>query len=392
MRICSPTCLLSIALILLKLGIFSTLAAQQSTSPSVSIISESPFTGKIIRNKVRLRLQPSLEGTIIRELNKGELLLIVGEEDEFYSVRPPQDIKAYVFRTYVLDNNVEGKHVNVRLSPDLEAPVIAQLNHGEHIEGVISPLNSKWLEIHPPQSAKFYVCKEFVEKIGPAAKLAEMQKRNIDVQNLLESAEEISRSELQKPYAEIHIDLPVENLNRIVQHYSDFPDQVAKAKELLNFIRDSYLQKKLAFLEAKAQASNLATPNLPIQNLSIVHIPDHEPNPEPIDGKVAAWIPIEKGYYDTWAKNQGGSMKDFYLHQRNEAVVMSGIVEPYIRHIRNKPGDYILIAKNTRLPSAYLYSTKVDLSSKIGQEVTIVAAPRPNNNFAHPAYFVLSLE
>lgn len=173
------------------------------TTPPVLEQKFTPFTGKIIRNKVRLRLQPNLEGTIIRELDKGELLLVIGEDEDFYLVRPPQDIKAYVFRTYVLDNVVEGKHVNVRLYPELEAPVLGQLNQGETINGVISPLNSKWLEILPPQTAKFYVCKEFMEKIGSAEKLVDIQKRNKEVQSLFETSEEITRLELQKPFTEI---------------------------------------------------------------------------------------------------------------------------------------------------------------------------------------------
>ncbi|MGK3946699.1 hypothetical protein ABK046_51100, partial [Streptomyces caeruleatus] len=80
----------------------------------------------------------------LRELNKDDLLVIVSEKDDFYGIQVPQDIKAFVYRTFVLDNVVEGNHVNIRLEPTLEAPVIAQLNSGERVDGVISPLNSKW--------------------------------------------------------------------------------------------------------------------------------------------------------------------------------------------------------------------------------------------------------
>lgn len=345
------------------------------------------FTGKIIRNKVRLRLNPSLDGTIIRELDRGEMLLVIGEADEFYSVKPPQGIKAYVFRTFILDNTVEGKHVNVRLSPDLEAPIIAQFNSGDHIVGTISPLNSKWLEIDPPESVKFFVCKEYVENIGGPHRLTELQKRNQEVQDLVETAEEISQMELQKPFIEIHIEKAIDNINRVIAHYSDFPEQVARAKEQLNLIQDTYLRKKLAYLESKAQITAL-----PIQSLPLVTTPVAEPESEPA-GKLAAWIPAEQKVYEVWVKTKGnGTMKDFYQEQQQEAVVLTGILEPYTRHTHNKPGDYLLIAHNSRMPSAYLYSTQVDLEEKLGKEVSIVAIPRPNNNFAHPAYFVLSVE
>ncbi|MGZ3733102.1 MAG: SH3 domain-containing protein, partial [Parachlamydiaceae bacterium] len=109
------------------------------TQPLQSI---EPFTGKITRNKVRMRLQPSLDALILRELSKDDLLSVVGESNEFYAILPPKDTKAYIFRTYVLDDIVEGSRVNVRLEPAIEAPVIAQLNSGDKVEGIISPLSS----------------------------------------------------------------------------------------------------------------------------------------------------------------------------------------------------------------------------------------------------------
>lgn len=68
-----------------------------------------PFTGKITKNKVRLRLQPTYDGPVLKELKRNDLLVILGEVEDFYAVQPPTDIQAYVFRTYVLDNVVEEK-------------------------------------------------------------------------------------------------------------------------------------------------------------------------------------------------------------------------------------------------------------------------------------------
>jgi hypothetical protein len=362
-------------------------------SLSISLpLSSETFTGKVIRNKVRLRLQPSLEGTIVRELDRGELLLITGEADEFYLVRPPEDIKAYIFRTFVLDGKVEGNHVNIRLSPDLEAPVIAQLNSGRPIQGVISALNSKWLEIEPPESANFYVCKEFIENIGGPNKLVELRKKAQEIQLLLEQTEKFCHAELQKPYTEVQLEKAIEKLNLAIQQYSDFPEHIAKAKTLLNFILDCYLQKKLSFLEIKKQPE-IQKEGSSIQNLEMIKVSEQEPTLA-VDGKFALWVPIEMKFFEAWAKEQPKttSIHDFYEHQKKQAVLLTGILEPYGRPIRNKPGDFILINRHNRLASAYLYSTAVDLHDKIGQEIKIMAVPRPNNNFAHPTYFVLSAE
>ena len=73
-------------------------------------------------------------------------------------------------------------------------------------------------------------------------------------------------------------------------------------------------------------------------------------------------------------------------------MALKGILEPYHRNVKNRPGDYVLINPSTKLPIAYLYSTKVNLQRKVGQAITVQGLARPHNNFAFPAYFILSVE
>lgn len=125
-----------------------------------------PFTAKITRDKVRMRLSPALDAPILREFSRNDLVVVTGETEEYFAVRPPVDQKAYVFRTFVIDGVVEGNKVNVRLAPDLEAPIIGQLNEKEKVEGVPCASNHKWLEITPPATVQFFVYKEYIEKLG----------------------------------------------------------------------------------------------------------------------------------------------------------------------------------------------------------------------------------
>ncbi len=364
------------------------LAEPSSTStPSSSVPQPSiqPFTGKITRNKVRLRLQPSLESAILRELDRGDFVLVTGEDNEFYAIKAPEDSKAYVFRTFVLDNTVEGEHVNVRLLPDKESPVIAQLNSGSRIDGKVSPLNSKWLEIQPPESVKFYVCKDYVENLGPPELITSLQSRRNTAKELLDVAQKNSQVELEKPFEEMRIEPILASLHKLISDDAEFTDQAAQAKELLKSIQDIYLQKKLAYLESKSSSTNYIAPSPSKQE-------QFKPQ-EPINGKAASWLPAEQALYQMWSsEHDDASIEEFYEKQKQSALILTGIIEPFVRYMRNKPGDYLLISKKNRMPVAYLYSTKVDLAAKTGQEVTLIAVPRPNNNFAHPAYFVLSME
>ncbi|MBA2727523.1 MAG: SH3 domain-containing protein, partial [Parachlamydiaceae bacterium] len=324
-----------------------------------------PFTGRITRNKVRLRLQPSLDGQILQEFVHDDLIMVVGDAEDFYAILPPKDSKAYVFRTFILDNKVEGNKVNVRLEPALESPVIAQLHSGDEIHGVVSPLNSKWLEIAPPVSTRFYVCKEYVEKIGSPAVMAQIEKRREEVNELLNRSYQVSQLEMQKNYEDMKLDHSIKGFKKIINEYSDFPDQAARAKELLANLQELLLQKKIEYLEAKAtnhestssatQASQYQVDNVPIAPtpidddthfaLSATSQMNTSPNwnkvfdPSSMTPKMAAWISNERALYDAWAsRTQNATPELFYLNQTTDTLTLTGILEPYARAVKNKPG------------------------------------------------------
>jgi len=386
--------------------------------------SYESFTGKISRNKVRMRLQPSLEAAILKELPRDTLISVVGESDEFYAVLPLKETKAYIFRTLVLENVVEGSRVNVRLEPAIEAPVIAQLNSGDKVDGVVSALNSKWLEITPPESTRFYICKEYVEKIGPSSMITDLEKRGEKVSQLLKTAYLQGRKELQKGYSEVDWDSIAAGYNDIIANYADFPSQVSKAKELLATMQENYLQKKVAYLEDKVKASPsslkerahsiasissgaieepMALPSYETIQMISEQAPAQVKNeedewnalfdPSSMNSKMAFWIAAEKALFDAWSESQSdASAYNFYQQQALEQIPLHGIIEPYARAVRNKPGDYILVNQSNNLPIAYLYSTKVNLQEKIGQKVSLEAISRPNNNFAFPAYYIIAID
>lgn len=338
------------------------------------------FTGKIKRPKVRLRVAADLESRVVKELTRNDLLVVTGEKGDFYSVEPPAGTKAYVFRSFVLDGIVECNRVNVRLEPSLDAPVIAHLNSGDHIKGVISSLNNKWYEITPPSDARFYVAKEFVESIGgPEVKL-QLDKRKMAAEQLLDAANLLTKSEMQKPYNEIDIERIKHNYETVINDYADFTEMAEHAKEALATLQEEHLQRKIAFLEERANVTETAPQEAAKSEMTM----------QPTD-RMKLWEPIEESLYLSWAsRNDDRSMDEFYEEQKQNSSVVSGIVEAYSAPVKRKPGDFIL--RDKELPVGYLYSTQINLQDYVGKKVTVVVTPRSNNNFAFPAYYVLSVE
>ena len=120
---------------------FFGLSSLHAETPSSNATSRSTgssykaFTGKVVGNHVRMRTSPDLDSHIVLELPKDEYIVVSGEKGEFYAVEPPADLKAYIFRGFVIDDVVEGDRVNIRLSPDREAPIIGHYSTGTNIDG-----------------------------------------------------------------------------------------------------------------------------------------------------------------------------------------------------------------------------------------------------------------
>ncbi|AHK63307.1 hypothetical protein M832_04420 [Chlamydia avium 10DC88] len=70
--------------------------------------------------------------------------------------------------------------------------------------------------------------------------------------------------------------------------------------------------------------------------------------------------------------------------------MLIGEIDIYPHVVKNNPGDYLLKDKENTL--AFVYATKIDLEKWIGKRVSIECLPRPNNHFAFPAYYVISIK
>lgn len=371
----------------------------------------TPFTGAVIGSKVRMRVSPNLEGHVVRETTNGEMFLVTGELNDYYAIVPPKEMKGYVFRTFILDGNVEGERVNVRLNPDIDAPVIGQLNRGDKVDSSVSNLNNKWLEINLPENSRFYIAKEYVENRGNAELLTAIEKKHAEAVHLLSSATLFAQAEIQKPFEQIDLEHINAKFEEISKSFPDLPTITEQVKDVISLMQDIYVQKKVAFLEGKTAHQPTDAENERLEKLAKLGgaAPDTKDvseiasaasntmglsatlNCDEITDKMLAWQPLEESIYHLWAAaNDEKSLKDFYQEEQESAIQLTGIVEPYNRPVKNRPGDFLLREDN--VPVAFLYSTQVNLEKSIGKKVTVLAAPRPNHNFAFPAYFVISVE
>ena len=359
------------------------LASPTSPVKETQTASFQPFTGSISGSRVRLRLLPTLDSVVLKEFSHHDLIQVIGETDGFYAVLPEAGTKGYVFRTYVLDGVIEGSNVNVRLKPDTTSAVIIQLQQGEKIIGKPSKENPKWLEIELPASVRFYVAKEFVVREGALSLYDQWTTEKKELITKLQALETEIRTEFAKPFSEIdpsHIKKELESI--LDQVKNSMPEVARKATALLRKIEQEYLHLRVLQNESVQPPAEqlLASPPEPDK-------PHEEPAKEPF---VSFYLKEQeqKLIQNKIDKEEVSSAEEFYAREQQVPTLLKGNIIPFERTLRVKPGDFVLVDPVSKVPIAYLYSTKVNLESLVGNLVSIQAQERPNHDFALPAYFV----
>ena len=368
--------------------------ASSAAAQSIAPYEAYPFTGQIASKGVRLRTSPDLDSHIIRELNVGEHVLIVGEIDDFYAVQPSPDTKLYIFRSFVLDGVVEAQNVNVRMGPSLSDPIVTRLQSGTPVHGAPCANNAKWLEIAPPENTHFYLSKDYVKRIGGPEVIHELhaQKESLDEEFM---ALHIAINEQkQKPYEEMQLQIVERLVEKVRANYPTFKADIAKAEALYQELKDDYLAKKVIYLERQFHNNVISVPEATETGSKESDASSKAAITQKLETSPEAtlkWKNIEYARYLNWVDaHPDQPMSDFYKEERLTASRITGELATFECELAARPGDFIL--KQKGLAVAYLYSTLVDLSALEGQEVSLVVVPRPNNDFAFPTYFVIAAE
>ncbi|WP_348660426.1 SH3 domain-containing protein [Chlamydiifrater volucris] len=394
--------------LLLILG--SQLLLQQSFASSsnknlevkeVSSKEFSPFTGEVKGSKVRLRQAPNTDSTVIKELSKGEKLLVIGTHSEYYVVKSPASVTGYVFKTFVLDGVVEGEQVNVRLEPSTSAPVVTRLSKGTEINTVANSSQGKWLEIALPEHCVFYVAKSYINNIG-APEVYETLEHNRKIAfDLLESASSFAFRELEKPLKAVDLEAIYSKVNLVqTEEFSDVPELQKKIQEVLEKIQDRYLEKTSSeesvvcskTPSSKAPLSYLPKPLENYMGKSLLSQHIRKQTTIKCSPQTKGRVTMENSLFSVWANMQDSktvTLEDFYKSELSKASTLRGTIEQYTHVVRNNPGDYLLKDQENTL--AFLYTTRFNMEAWVGKKVVVQVVSRPNNHFAFPAYFVMSI-
>ena len=134
-------------------------------SGEVSCKDGFPFRGKINAENVKLRAGYNENFTALKNLKKGEDIIVLDKYFCWYKVKLPNDVYCYVSKTYINDEGfVIANRLNTRAGAGEKYHILGKLKKGEQV--FIVSREGDWYKIRPPGGASGWVYEDYMDKIS----------------------------------------------------------------------------------------------------------------------------------------------------------------------------------------------------------------------------------
>lgn len=132
-----------------------------------------PFTGVVTGNDVNVRSGPDTNWYTVAKLMRDNRVQVVGEDNGWYQIVPPQGTFSLVSKDYVEKSGnkgtITGDRVAIRAGSNLgDQENALQLLAGKGTEVTIIGQQGDWYKITPPDGAYVWIAKQFVKPSGAA--------------------------------------------------------------------------------------------------------------------------------------------------------------------------------------------------------------------------------
>lgn len=136
---------------------------------------------EITGDSVRVRSGPSTMRAILAELDRGDLVVVLGAEDGWRRVRVPGGLPGYVHSSLVSIGEdgvavVAASRVLLRPEAGKDQPALDErLDEGERLP--VLDRDGEWVKVLMPERVEAFVYGEFLREIGPVAEHADRAER-----------------------------------------------------------------------------------------------------------------------------------------------------------------------------------------------------------------------
>ena len=365
----------------------------QTPPPAPPIIAESDvFTGKVCVHCAALRATPTGQSLPVFECERALLVRVTGSDGEFYQITPPDGLKAYIARKFIVDGRVHGQHVNLRARPNTESAILGQVNDQEKVETKPLAKAPDWLEIPYPADRKLYIRKDLVTRVGDATAYSALQSQQSQIAENLKTAHAMvlqAREQFQQKVPE-----PT-SWDKIQNAYEKALKLALSSPAFTEIAHDIVQEQQVAFCDYQKWFLESKSPPQPQEIDQSKENQEVKSSSKPLAALSTAptrWTRVEQMRLEQWLDAHPEKTESHYWHeQEQQSQRLEGTLAPYVRSdLRQKPGDFLLY--NSDIPIAYLYSAQLKLADLEGKACKLRVVKRDDLGFALPAYCVIAVE
>ncbi|MEW6170082.1 MAG: SH3 domain-containing protein [Candidatus Omnitrophota bacterium] len=129
-----------------------------------------PFMAKVNAKDVNIRSGPNLNFEIIGKVNFNQILAVFGKKDSWYKIKIPYEFDVFINSKLVQIKSdsigiITTNRVNVRSKPNLKSTVLSQMNKGDIVS--VRGEKDEWLTIGPPRNCYAWINEKFVDYFKP---------------------------------------------------------------------------------------------------------------------------------------------------------------------------------------------------------------------------------
>jgi uncharacterized protein YgiM (DUF1202 family) len=129
-----------------------------------------PFLAEVSKESVNVRAGPNINFEKIDKLNKGDQVVVLGRNYEWYKVQPRATTKVYIRSDYLKIKTGEtvavviGDNVNVRSSPNSDAASLGEVKKGTFVK-VLEQVQG-WSSLEPVAGTGVWIHQDFLKQIS----------------------------------------------------------------------------------------------------------------------------------------------------------------------------------------------------------------------------------
>ena len=160
-----------------------------------------PVPGEVAGDSVNVRSGPGTNYSVLTKLNKGEQVVVLGEEFGWVKIEVPSATFSWISADFVErgegnQGTVTANRVNIRAGSGTDFDILGQANSGDRIE-IVDEVQG-WYKISPPAGTMAWIRSDYIYYKEKAERPAPPPPPD-DTPQVFARAEELCEAEMKKP-------------------------------------------------------------------------------------------------------------------------------------------------------------------------------------------------